>query len=286
MRDPEALAVTERAREIVHRDISCPSCLSYALCKGLEKDYREALVAERGNWRNLYYPTGGRIGTPIRRCERAMIQLHRDLFQDSEVLEIGCGPRSDIDEAFCEAHNLRYLGIDPSPPPFEIPWLPLLSLQRRVFRRLVRWGLCLQTRRRRHIVSRFPSARLRGRQFDLIYANSSIEHWHEHLEDRDVTITAYQEDIRECYRLLRPGGTMMINAPLFVHGNRLFMAGDTKAVEAFFGEAWSSVVFEHWRENHGDLMPYCPEKRREVFRDQYGIDLVNIWILNILARKG
>ena len=72
---------------------------------------------------------------------------------------------------------------------------------------------------------------------------------------------------------------------MFVHGNRWFMRGDVELVEAFFGGEWSSVVFEHWREQHDDLMPYCPKRRKRVFRDKFGINLVNIWILNILATK-
>ena len=122
-------------------------------------------------------------------------------------------------------------------------------------------------------------------EFDLVYGASTIEHWHEDLENRDDTIRAYREDVRECWRLLRPGGVLLMNAPMFVHGNRWFMRGDVALVESLFGDEWRSVVFEHWRERHDDLAPYCPAHRQRVFREELGIDLTNIWILNVVATK-
>ena len=65
------------------------------------------------NWREIYYPEGGRVGTPIRRCSLAMVDRYKHLFTDRDVLEIGCGPLSLITEEFCREHRVHYVGIDP-----------------------------------------------------------------------------------------------------------------------------------------------------------------------------
>lgn len=278
---------TDTGRAVVrHVDVNCGACRSYAHCKELETRFAPELAANGGNWRAIFHPDGGRVGTPIRRCALAMLTRHAHLFEDRDVLEVGCGPLSPITEDFCRKHRTRYVGIDPARlPVVEVPWLPLRGLQRRVFARLVPWGLHRRSRPRRFILDRFPSARLRGHAFDLIYGSSTIEHWHEDIAEREATIEAYRADIRECFRLLRPGGTLMMDAPMFVHGNRGFMRGDVAMVETFFGEEWSSVTFEHWREGHDDLAPYRPAHRVRVFRETYGIELENIWIVNLLATR-
>lgn len=271
---------------IEHVHVNCGSCASYARCRELEVRFGRELAANGGNWRAIFYPEGGRVGTPTRRCTHAMIARHEHLFVDRDVLEVGCGPLSAITEEFCRAHGTRYVGIDPGRlPSFSIPWLPFRGLQQRIFARLVPWGVHARSRYREFILDRFPSRRLAGRQFDLIYGASTIEHWHEEIGDRDETVRAYRVDILECYRLLRPGGVLMMTVPMFVHGNRWFVRGDVAMVEEFFGSEWSSVTLEHWRERHDDLMPYCPERRQRVFREQLGIELTNIWVLNVLATK-
>jgi SAM-dependent methyltransferase len=216
-----------------------------------------------------------------------MLARDAHLFDDRDVLEIGCGPVPSITEEFCREHRTRYTGIDPAQlPVFVLPW-PRRGRrwQERVFRRLLRFGLHARSPHRRFVLDRFPSPKLADRRFDVIYGTSTIEHWHEDIEDRERTLEAYRADLRECWRLLRPGGTLLMNAPMFVHGNIWFMRGDVDLVEACFGPEWSSVTFERWRERHDDLAPYAPAHRRQVFRDRYGIELTNIWILNVVATR-
>jgi SAM-dependent methyltransferase len=271
---------------IEHRDVGCASCEAHDRCRALEARFAPELAANGGNWRAIFHPEGGRVGTPTRRCTAAMIARHAHRFDDGDVLEIGCGPLSGITEDFCRERNVRYTGIDPARlPVFEIPWLPGRSLQRALFSRLVPFGLHASSAHRRFVLDRFPSPKLRGRQFDLIYGASTIEHWHEDINERDLTLAAYQEDVRECWRLLRPGGVLLMNAPMFVHGNQWFVRGDVALVEACFGEEWSSVTFERWRERHDDLAPYRPVLRAAAFRERFGVELTNIWILNLVATK-
>ncbi len=271
---------------IRHKMINCRSCIWYHKCKALEEEFREVVEQQRGNWRKVYYPTGGRVGTPIRRCSKAMIELHREIFNNKDVLEIGCGPLSDLNEAFCEAHRTRYVGIDPTRLPlFEFKFLPSRKLQTMLTFILARFGWTRWSKWHRYILDSFPSSKLQGMLFDTIYANSSIEHWHADLVDPEGSIQAYRADIMECHRLLKPGGVLMVTCPIYVHGNLCFNLGQVTAIEEFFGDEWSSIVFEHWREQHDDLLPYCPEKRREAFQARYGLIWTNIWTMNIVAVK-
>ena len=71
-----------------------------------------------------------------------MIARHAHRFEDSEVLEIGCGPLSGITEEFCRQRRVRYTGLDTARlPHFHIPWLPGHDMQRRMFGPLVRFGV-------------------------------------------------------------------------------------------------------------------------------------------------
>ena len=79
---------------------------------------------------------------------------------------------------------------------------------------------------------------------------------------------------------------LLINCPIHVHGNIIFMMGNIDMIECFLDNGlWESVTFEHWREKHDDLLPYAPDHRKQAWRDKYGIDLLNIWLLNIVAKK-
>ena len=81
---------------IEHQNIHCASCLNYENCKHLENKLSDALNEHDGNWRSLIHD-GRRVDTPIRRCSQAIVKKHLCKFKDSHVLEIGCGPLSEID---------------------------------------------------------------------------------------------------------------------------------------------------------------------------------------------
>jgi len=91
--------------------------------------------------------------------------------------------------------------------------------------------------------------------------------------------------MKKCYEMLNPGGILIVECPVLVHGNFLWQHSRIDLIEKLFDSQWSSVIFEHWREQHDDLMPYCPEHRKIGFKEQYNINLDNIWDLNIVAIK-
>ena len=88
-----------------HQNINCISCLNYENCKKLENKYFDDLMENGGNWRSLF-DDGNRVNSPPRRCTNAIVKKHLDKFNNSHVLEIGCGPLSEIDLNFCRENNL------------------------------------------------------------------------------------------------------------------------------------------------------------------------------------
>jgi hypothetical protein len=86
-----------------------------------------------------------------------------------------------------------------------------------------------------------PSARLSKLQFNAIYSSNLLEHWHEDIggsssdqawgKNPDYfaeSIARYKQDLRVCSELLKPGGVMLIDVPIHLHGNVLFSADTSK----------------------------------------------------------
>jgi SAM-dependent methyltransferase len=137
-----------------------------------------------------------------------------------------------------------------------------------------------------YIKDKVSSKYLSNESFDLIYANNSLEHWYEAIQDIDQSLELYRKDISRCYSLLKPGGFLLVNAPMHLHGNPIFVHAKVDIIEKFFDwNDWESVVFEHWRQQHDDLMPYAPTGRKKAWLDRFGYELRNIWLGNLVAKK-
>ena len=75
---------------------------------------------------------------------------------------------------------------------------------------------------------------------------------------------------------MKPGGHLLINTPIHVHGNKIFVHGKIEKIEKFFNyDYWKSITFEHWREQFDDLMPYAPVHRKKAWINKYGYDFNN-----------
>jgi len=270
-------------------EISCPICKNYEHCRQIEEKHRSVLQANGGNWRALSVD-GRREKSPIRRCSLVWTEQKLANFRNGAMLEIGCGAAREIDFEFCALRNIQYTGVDDSIPYPSTSFLPVPALQQAVVRKLCKvLGLKKMPKLNSHqqfIRDFFPTKHVDGMQFDLIYGNSTIEHWHEDNKDLEHSVLQYQSDIKRCFDLLKSRGRLLLSCPIFVHGNGIFMQGKIAMIEKIFNQPWAQVKFEYWRREHGDLMPYAPKARIEHFKKDLNIDLNNIYLINVEAVKG
>ena len=272
--------------------IICKECISYDNCSSIENKFRNELEENKGNWRALF-DSGKRVDSPLRRCTHAVLKTHISKMKDKRVLEVGCGPLSEITLDICKANNIKYCGID-----FDRTRYTYVFEKSRYFEKyqnaiIKRLFKMLNIRKysinryQSYVVDKFPSKLLDKCKYDVIYGNSTIEHWHEKNKDFSESEKLYQNDLSIAYELLDNGGKLILNCPIHVHGNNLFVYAKLDAIKNIFTKSaeWKNITFEYWRKDHSGLMPYCPEKRKEVYKNDMGIDLTNIWLLNVIAEK-
>jgi len=57
--------------------------------------------------------------------------------------------------------------------------------------------------------------------------------------------------------VLKPGGSVYVDAPIHLHGHEMFVAGDIPRILALFdGALWEHIVVERWRYDHAPLPRY------------------------------
>ncbi|MBT8139551.1 MAG: class I SAM-dependent methyltransferase [Gammaproteobacteria bacterium] len=172
------------------------------------------------------------FGTPLRKCVVSSIEAHFNDCKNREVLEIGFG-------RFMLARNLirksggRWTGIEPQVNPNNIPVLGKGG-----------HGDAANIP--------FPD-----QTFDMAFGIQSIEHWAQKVGGR--TPSAYKTCFAEISRVLKPGGTIYFDAPIYFHGHAMFVAGKLQDIRKCFDDSiWQDVRIEKWRENFAPLEQYPP----------------------------
>jgi len=120
--------------------------------------------------------------------------------------------------------------------------------------------------------------------FDWVISLASIEHWHEKGD-------GILKGLKEIRRVLKPGGSMLIDCVFFVHGHDLLYFGQDDEVRRLIeAEPWASIYYEEWRKDHAPL-PVLPSwddstmgDRRQVIRNTFPA-LPSQWALEVLAVK-
>jgi hypothetical protein len=129
-----------------------------------------------------------------------------------------------------------------------------------------------------------------------VFGNQSFEHWEEPLPD-GAPGPSYGECLAEVWRVLRPGGSLYLDAPIHLHGHEMFVAGDVERIVALFArERWKDVIVERWRYDHAPL-PRYPTPAADVGYTRgtivsYDLDHIanlqangTVWLLTITATK-
>ena len=114
---------------------------------------------------------------------------------------------------------------------------------------------------------------------DWVLAFETIEHW----EDFGESI---EEGLKEISRVLKPGGKLLVSAPIYQHGSPDFILGRWRNVVDAFLPFFSKVRFEHWRANYEPLQPLeeWMHFNRKAMLKAFG-KVPSMWKLEILATK-
>lgn len=174
------------------------------------------------------------FGTPLRKCVVSSIEAHFNDCRGKHVLEIGFG-------RFMLARNLirrsggTWTGVEP-------------KADRSIAPRIGRG--CHGT------ASDIPFP---DETFDLVFGVQSIEHWGQKVHGG--TPSDYGDCLREIHRVLRPGGSVYFDAPVYFHGHEMFVMGDLPRIQQQFSPTlWEDVAIEKWREDYEPLEKYPPSE--------------------------
>jgi SAM-dependent methyltransferase len=164
--------------------------------------------------------------SPIRKCIQAILLEYLELIQPGQrVLEIGCGAWSPLKENALKC-GYKWLGIDVSSQNMGLSTIAssLASVE----------------------ALPFPT-----QNFDYVIATQSMEHWEEHY-------VRLSKGLSEGFRVLKPGGWMFVNVPIYLHGGPEFMMGDVDSIRRKFIPFAQQIFIETWRNPPAPLAPYRP----------------------------
>jgi len=137
------------------------------------------------------------------------LELAKKIPGKASILEIGCGVQSLFLENI--KNTYRWDGIDV----FEVNKLGIKSIATKLAS-----------------VENIPFA---DQYFDYVLSNQSIEHWREY----GVSPTVGLSEIR---RVVSDKGRVVINFPIQLHGDRIFVKGDFEKIDRCFLDAGLEII--------------------------------------------
>ena len=195
-------------------------------------------------------------GSPIRKCIITSLEKHLSPIQNQTICEIGCGAWSFAKD-IVEKNNCTWLGIDP---------LEYDSMGRKTIR--THPGTA-------------NSIPLPSNHVDVVLATQSLEHWYEYR-------TTFKSGFSEMHRILKPGGILIMNFPIHLHGHSIFLKGNINKIKHLWSPyLWTKIHFEEWRKDYQPLEVYQGWK---LIRDNKNIigkhyEDTSTWIMDVVATK-
>jgi ubiquinone/menaquinone biosynthesis C-methylase UbiE len=176
------------------------------------------------------------FGTPLRKCVVSSIEAHFYDCRGMDVLEIGFG-RFKLAKKLIQRSGGTWTGVEPRRPESQKPEIGTGGYGHATY-------------------IPFPD-----QTFDKVFAIQSVEHWGQRAGGvREPS--SYPDCIAEISRVLKPGGTVYLDAPVHFHGNEIFIMGDIGKVRSLFPEdQWKNVQIEKWREDYSPLERYVPTEK-------------------------
>jgi SAM-dependent methyltransferase len=211
------------------------------------------------------------FGSPLRKCVTAATEAHLRSSRGMSALEIGSHRRS-FAKHVVEQSGGTWTGVEPNAPTRAAPRIGGAGYGQ---------------------AGDLPFA---DATFDIAFGIQSFEHWEERQPGIERPIP-YAACLAEIWRVLKPGGSIYLDAPIHLHGHEMFIAGDVPRIVALFDRAlWTNLVVERWRYEHAPLaryptpasdaahMPeaiktYDPAAIRDLQHDG------TVWLLTIAATK-
>ncbi len=160
------------------------------------------------------------VMSPIRKCQHAIAEKHFYGLSNVDVLEVGCG-------------NSGKGGF----------------IKKEIIKNGCMWtGIDPQQSDLTDIVCGVEKMPFKDGSFDIVIGNQTIEHWDN-----------IKQGLTEVRRVMKVGATAFLNAPIHLHGSRLFVEGNFKGIQKLFKESKLSLQeIELWRKDYDGLNFYLP----------------------------
>lgn len=211
------------------------------------------------------------FGTPLRKCVVASIEAHLYDAKDISALELGFG-RFSLGKNLINRSGGTWTGVEPHQPRDKPPQ--------------VGKGCYGHTED-----IPFPD-----QTFDLVFGIQTFEHWGQKCAGAAREPSDYKDCLDEILRVLKPGGSIYLDAPIHLHGNEMFIMADISRILSYFPEQhWCNIKIERWRYNYQPLERYGPDQKLfEEWKEEitsYNQDQVEkaklepIWLFAITAEK-
>ncbi|MCH7881065.1 MAG: class I SAM-dependent methyltransferase [Proteobacteria bacterium] len=156
------------------------------------------------------------FGSPVRKCSTAAQEANLHSLFNKDILEIGFGKHS-IPRQLVKDVGGTWTGIE-----------PMLPQSKKAIFGKGGYG---------HVADiPFPD-----RTFDIVTGIQSLEHWEEPLPNIELK-SNYAECLKEAHRVLKQGGSIYFDAPIYLHGHEMFITGDIARIRSIFdSKLWQLI---------------------------------------------